>query len=525
MQLAATALVLILLSAGTTPVFAGDGASRRGVAGRVYLDRNRNLQPDPNEPGVPGACVSNGREVRRTGQNGTFRLPRSAGGCIFVIKPSGYRLPVDENNVPIMSSSLAEEGRKQGGSGQGGSGERIALALWPGDRAESFRVLAVGDPQAGNHRELRYFRDGVLSGLADVEARFAVSLGDNVDDALSLYPRYARLMSVLGVPVHNVPGNHDLNREAEGDEASLETFKRFFGPAFYAFNHGRVHFVVLDDVHWEGDGYRAELGARQLEWLRNDLEHVGRDRLVVLFLHMPVVSWIDRDSPRQLLADRQRLYEILRGRRVLAVSGHTHTLERLAAGQEHEGWGGALPFPQLVAGAACGSWWSGPRDEAGVPFSYQREGAPKGTVLLAFNGTDYSGRYLPAGKPASRQMHVSFVGRLPQPGTVPRKELGKVRAAVNVFLGGSDTRVSYRIDSGPERTMRRDFRTPDPFARRVARGVKAWIRPGTSSHLWTAPLPEDLTPGVHTLTVRARSVFGHSYRTRRIFEVRGGPEQ
>jgi hypothetical protein len=524
LRLACAVALLLLWSPMLWPASGTADASSGSASGIVFLDRNRNLSRDAGEPGIAGVCVSNGREVRRTREDGTFRLTRLEGGSIFVIKPAGYRLPVNRYNIPLFSSPPGAGGlREQAPGGKKRSSsppEGIELALWPGKKVSSFRVLLIGDVQAGDHRELRYLRDGVLGGLVDLSPRFAVSLGDNVDDDLSLYPRYVRLMSVLGTPVHNVPGNHDLDRGARHDEGSLDTFKRFFGPAYYAFNHGRVHFVVLDDVRWQGGDYRAELGELQLRWLENDLEHVPRGRLVVLLMHMPVVSWIDRDAPKQLLADREELYAILRGRKVLAVSGHTHTAERLLTGEEFEGWGSPLPFPQLIAGAACGSWWSGPEDEAGIPFSYQREGAPKGCMLLAFEGTDYTGEYMAAGKPAGRGMHVSFAGPLPQPGTLTQQGLSETRVAVNVYAGGRDTRVTCSVDGRKERVMRRDFRTPDPFARRAARGVDRWIRPGGSSHLWTAPLPEELDPGVHIIRIRVEGAFGHVLRASRIFEIR-----
>ena len=55
-------------------------------------------------------------------------------------------------------------------------------------------------------------------------------MGDILFDDLSMFPRYNALIAQIGIPWYNVPGNHELNFEAESDEDSLETFKRFFGP-------------------------------------------------------------------------------------------------------------------------------------------------------------------------------------------------------------------------------------------------------------------------------------------------------
>ena len=93
-------------------------------------------------------------------------------------------------------------------------------------------------------------------------------------------PRLNRLIARLGIPWYNVPGNHELNFEAADDRYSLETFKRYYGPPYYAFEYGDALFVVLDNIEYQGNGnadpgdvrgsggYIANFGKRQLTWLR-----------------------------------------------------------------------------------------------------------------------------------------------------------------------------------------------------------------------------------------------------------------
>ncbi len=45
--------------------------------------------------GVAGVLVSNGREIVRTGPDGGYSLPIEPGMAIFVIKPSGYAVPLE----------------------------------------------------------------------------------------------------------------------------------------------------------------------------------------------------------------------------------------------------------------------------------------------------------------------------------------------------------------------------------------------------------------------------------------------
>ena len=63
-------------------------------------------------------------------------------------------------------------------------------------------------------------------------------LGDIVFDDLSVMEPLNQAIALIGLPWYNVIGNHDLNMDAPNDELSDETFERFYGPAYYSFDHG-----------------------------------------------------------------------------------------------------------------------------------------------------------------------------------------------------------------------------------------------------------------------------------------------
>ena len=116
----------------------------------------------------------------------------------------------------------------------------------------------------------------------------------------------------------------------------LETFKKHFGPTYYAFEYGQALFVVMDNIYYKGSGeanrddlrqnggYENRLTKNQLAWLENELEFVDPDRLVFLATHSPLGSengpdsfnTVNRDKLFRLLKDRPNLY---------SVAGHTHT--------------------------------------------------------------------------------------------------------------------------------------------------------------------------------------------------------
>ncbi|MBK8006914.1 MAG: hypothetical protein IPK12_24425 [Gemmatimonadetes bacterium] len=91
---------------------------------------------------------------------------------------------------------------------------------------------------------------------------FGIACGDIMFDDLSLYPEYERAVAAMGVPFFQVTGNHDLDYASRTAEGATATFERHFGPAHYSFDVGAVHYVVLQDVLWYGDGYVGYLPRR-----------------------------------------------------------------------------------------------------------------------------------------------------------------------------------------------------------------------------------------------------------------------
>jgi hypothetical protein len=90
-----------VLALTATPALA-QGATARGTVFDADSSPRR---------GVPGVMVSNGREVVKTGADGSWSLPVGDGDSVFVIKPSGWALPVDPaTNLPHFAYVHAPSG-------------------------------------------------------------------------------------------------------------------------------------------------------------------------------------------------------------------------------------------------------------------------------------------------------------------------------------------------------------------------------------------------------------------------------
>jgi hypothetical protein len=535
-------------------------AAAETARGRVFEDLDQDGVRDEGEPGIAGVPVSNGLDVVRSGDDGAYELPVEEGTVLFLTKPAGFTVPVDENGLPRFyyihdpDGSTAELGlRYRGVSPSGPLPASVDFPLRRVEIEERFRVVLFADPQPQTEAEVGYIRDDVIDELIGVDAAFGMTLGDIMYDDLSLYPRYNRVVSQIGLPWYNVPGNHDLNSLAPDDRRSLETFKRVFGPTYYSFDYGRAHFVVLDDVdylgsnagmdspHPRGQGkYEGRVSARQLEWLANDLALVPRDRLLILAMHIPFTSYNRAQHPQRHVANSAEVFALLEGfGHVLAVAGHMHTSEHHYFG-ESEGYGGAEPLHLHVISTVSGSWWGGPFDEGGVPTTDQRDGAPNGYYLMTVDGVDVSLRLKAARRPAEHQMRImldSSYHRYHSSGIrdyrmgqllgspIPVDRLHGTEIVVNLFDGGPRSQVICRIDDGLpvelERTHRKDPFIEELFLRNPET-KKSWVKSEPSSHLWVARMPDDLGPGAHTITVRAEDEYGQVHNAHKVFEVVSG---
>lgn len=310
-------------------------------------------------------------------------------------------------------------------SGADGGGIRQA-------RGRVLRVALVGDPQVDDPTEMGYARRSVyreLRGRRDLD--MCIFLGDLVNDNMSLLPESVGVVDSLPYQCFMVPGNHDRDvyrgpKSSTYRRRDLSTWRKAVGYVDTSFVRGNVRFVLMNNVRPSDSGMTDYVGGfteRQKHWLDSVLNrgmgetsgrkpsHVGgTPALTILATHIPFSQMKGRDSVLALIPDISRL---------LFVSGHTHFVSRDDS------------IPELIAGAACGSWWRGVRDSDGIPYALQRCGAPRGYFIADIHrvGT-YDLSYKCIGRPASEQLSAW---------AVPNDSAGRsYRLYINVFGGSSD---------------------------------------------------------------------------------------
>ncbi|MGP3929095.1 calcineurin-like phosphoesterase C-terminal domain-containing protein [Nonomuraea sp. KM88] len=556
------------------------------LTGTVFDDRDRDSVHDRHERGLRDVVVSNGRDVVTTDSRGRYRLPVYDNMTVFITQPAGYQVPVDASNVAQFHYNHLPEGSPElryGGIAPTGAlpnAVNFPVVRSTRTKTREQHCVIAGDLQPYNKTEIGYARKGAMADLAkrnDYQGCGTLFIGDVVGDDLSLYPDVKELTSLTNGPARFLPGNHDLDFDAETAEHSFDTFRAQLAPAYYSYDVGEVHVVALNTVRYpctpdvdNADGlrpqcddpagkpaYNGRLSEDQLTWLERDLAEVDRGKLIVVASHISLLNWADEGSPIHNVDQVRKVHELLDGRKAVAVSGHSHSIENMKTGDLAQGWRDlfgveGLPFPHITAGAISGDWYSGELTDEGYPVAVGRDGGMPGLLTLDIRGSSFKERYTVTGKsdrvqtqlglnsPAYREWYAARQawnedqqGEAPElgdPNVLDRDDLnGRTWLTTNFWMGSTGSTVKVSIDHGPAREATRtqelrgedqlvgpEWADPHAVARQLVGDASIADR---SMHLWRFELPADLAEGEHRARVTATDSYGRKFTDELRFTV------
>lgn len=493
------------------------------VKGVVFVDTDGNGKYGNNDMLFAGVKVSNGKEITKTDDRGRYELPLEDDSMIFVIKPAGYRTALSDENLPKFFYIHKPDGSPKlqytGSKPTGEIPRSVDFPLYQQREPENFQVILFGDPQPRNIREVDYVTHDVVSELiGNKSASFGVSLGDLAFDNLETLRPLNQSIAMIGIPWYNVIGNHDLNLDSGSRKHVNETFEDIYGPTFYSFDYGRVHFVVLDNIDWSTPAndrarYFANFGKRQLDWLKTDLTMIPESQMVVLFMHVPITDTEDSSGLFRLIENRPLC---------MSISAHRHIHRHLFLGQE-EGWNGKQPHHHVINVTVSGSWWSGQKDERGIPHTTMADGAPNGYSILTFDQNGYKMDFKAAQRTASEQMRITMDY------SVNSSQSAETDVWVNVYNGSEKSTVRMSVDGTNQWTELVQKQVPDPTFVEIYQREQSvspiphpeLTKPAISYHLWNGKLPADLPAGIHQLLVETTDMHGRNFSAKRAFRVTG----
>jgi len=426
------------------------------------------------EQGVAGVVVSDGLSSVATTASGEFELVSDTRARFVNLSlPRGYEVP-PRFYEPLVFDAAGEA--------------RVAFDLDVAeDDGERHKFLGFGDTQIGNESDVRKLQHATAD-VAKLAARerfaFGVTCGDLVDDALDLFDDYKACVKTIGAPFFQVVGNHDLDAERSATR-DTRAYERHFGPAYYSFNRGVVHYVVLNDVFWIGGGYIGFISDEQLSWLASDLGHVERGSPVVVFAHIPFSCTVSeriggKIAPHESqVTNRARVLELLEPFAARFITAHTHENEHVFHDKVHE----------HVLGTVCGAWWTGP---------ICWDGTPNGFHVFEARGETLSWHFRATGQSPDVQ------ARLYEPGADPSRPHEWI---ANVWNWDPEWTVVW-YEGGDRRGEMSRARGLDPMAVSLYQGEYKPLQRGD----WVEPILTDHLFYAHgaNITVEITDRFGHS---------------
>ncbi|WP_026954199.1 calcineurin-like phosphoesterase C-terminal domain-containing protein [Algoriphagus vanfongensis] len=439
--------------------------------------------------GLAGVAVSDGRVVVQTDKNGEFSFTSGNDrDFVFVSIPSGHVIKKQENGSALFFQKI------EGGS----SSQSFLFDLEKAPHSdEKHQFLLLSDTQIQNE----YEADQLLSvAIPDVQETirslndpnlFGIGCGDLVFDRLELFKEYNQGIAATGIPFFQVIGNHDLDFQVRSDGQTTSTFKGHFGPTYYSWNRGEVHYVVLDDVFYlgrdSGQKYIGYIPEEQLAWLEQDLAQVEKGKTVVVSLHIPtytgaVTRYPDRDTLGGTVSNREHLYRMLEGYQAHIMSGHTHFNDNMISGHVYE----------HCHGTVCGAWWSG-------PICY--DGTPNGYAIYEARGSELRWKYKGTGLDISEQLRVYDKGYHPD---FPDFH------SINCWNYDPEWELSW-FENGMKVAQPMKLMAKDPWSMELHTGPqlparRTWVEPQLTDHMFFFQ-----PNSTENLVVEAKDRFGNIY--------------
>lgn len=336
---------------------------------------------DTHGRGMAGVVMSNGYRCVQTDAAGNYRLEQHPEAqWVYCVTPSTHKIGVDATGYPDFFQPIA--------SSATASHDFVLQPLNAVER--SFSLYVIGDPQCKDARQVKRFINETVSDIRTTAQQsstpvYGLVMGDIAEDNSALFADMRNALTATQVPLFTIIGNHDKD-VVGGDARSSENFQKHFGPLNYSFNRGEVHFIGIDNVHFSSaTKFTAGITDAQLEWIEQDLSFVPKNKMVVLYYHVPMRG--SNDKNWQAVLRLLKPYANVR-----LMSAHTHYADHYYYSAEHNNiW-------EMIHPAAGGAWW----------FStINGDGTPNGYTVYQFEGNQLvNHHYKSAGQEKAHQMRL-----------------------------------------------------------------------------------------------------------------------
>lgn len=361
-------IIAIMLSV----VLMGNMAEARKVTGKVVCGDEK----------LSGAIVTDGKNFTKT-VKGKFAFDITDDAeFVYIITPAGYAADWS-SGVPAFYQSAKEC-------------KKFTFELEKTGTAGDYSIIAIADPQTRTKKQFNKFAGKPLEDLCKTAAEIGnsavgLTLGDICWDALDYIDSYKQEIVRTGIPFYPVVGNHDHERESQGDKETTAVYRGKMGPENYAFFLGKDIVIVVDDIIYDtqkkySDGYSQEV----IDWVKGIMEYAPAESVVYVAQHSPVRHW---DKGDYLNINTDKLYNAIGNHEIVFLSGHTHITNNFQYAEN---------ITEHNIAAICGSWWDTIHCTDGTPRGYKVFTKKDGSLTWYYKSVDY---------PKDHQVEIYGIGQ------------------------------------------------------------------------------------------------------------------
>ena len=346
---------------------------------------------------LEGVAVSDGYSIVKTDKKGLYNLvSEKKNGNVFITIPSGYEAPVAAGDVqPQYWAALTADST---------TAERHDFELKAVEN-DKHVMLAITDIHLSNQLgDIDQLKTIVMPRIREEVEKYrkqgipvyTMCMGDSSFDLfwydfLFDIKDFRTTIGKIGypTPIFHTMGNHDndgaTEPNADTDFNATKKYREVFGPTYYSFNIGKVHYIMLDNLRYRNEKRKNMkpgknmAGARnydhivveeQMEWLRKDLAMIeDKTTPIVVGMHCPVYrmksehnstelySYFSDENGGRTLPPALYFSEAFKEfKEVHYLTGHTHKLITTHCKYSTD-------YPQLAntidhnVSAICGAWW------------------------------------------------------------------------------------------------------------------------------------------------------------------------
>ncbi len=229
---------------------------------------------------------------------------RTLAGWLFIVMladsglaPAGGQEPKPQDFSPFVFAVMADP--------------QIGMVSPERDR-ENFAKVA---------RAINTLKPGARPSIVFIAGDLVDRAGDRGQLAL-----FTQVMKMFAMPVHPVPGNHDVAADGKRTEKELlDGYRKAVGPDKFAVEHGGCLFIGLNSQLWVD---APDLAREQFGWLEQQLRDRERYGCVFILQHHPLYLVVPDEKDQYFntpLPWRSKLLRLFEQAKVTAVfTGHLH---------------------------------------------------------------------------------------------------------------------------------------------------------------------------------------------------------